>query len=336
MNKNIKVTISDIAREAGVSKMTVSRVINDASNVAQKTRTKIQKLIKEMDYQPNLIARSLSNKRTMTIGILVPKREKIFLDNYIAQILAGVSEIIKKHDYRIMLFPIDIEDDSGYVSIVRGNLIDGLILLKISSDDTWINSLAEIDFPFVFVNHRREDEKFNFVDSENKKGIKLAVDYLYSLGRRDFAFVAGSMNETNGVDRLNGFKEALKDKKLIFNDEWIIKGEFNKDIAFENSAKLFIKKKKPDAIICSDDYMAIGVIDRIIKEGFRVPQDFSVIGFDDIEIASYINPALTTIRQPLHELGVRAASILLNIINKRNVNTVHEFLEVELIKRDSC
>ena len=333
----MKFTLADIAKKANVSKMTVSRVISGKGQVSKETSKRIKKIINDFGYQPNLIARSLASNRSMIIGVIIPKIEQMFFDNYIAQILSGVTDVAMQNDYRIMLCPIEIEKSKKfeYLNIARSRLFDGMILLKTKFNDPNIPALTEKKYPFVLVSHKRDSKKINFVDSENEKGAHLAMKHLYDLGHRDIAFVAGIMEETNGIDRFNGYKDAIRDLGLTYRREWVIYGDFNKEKAYVESKKLFTTAKKPTAIFCSDDYMAIGVMERIKEMGLKVPNDIAIIGFDDIEIAAYVKPELTTIRQPIYELGKTATKILLDHINNDQKKIVHKFLNVELIKRNS-
>ena len=334
----MKITIADIAEKAKVSKMTVSRVLSGKGPVSKKTANRIKKIIDEMGYQPNLIARSLSSKQTMIIGVIIPKIQKMFFDNYIAQILSGITDVALQNNYRIMLCPIEPNPDQSmeYINLAKSKLFDGMILVKAKIDDPNINALADSDFPFVLVNYKKFSKKINFVDSHNVDGATMAVKYLYDSGHRDIAFVAGSTDETNGRDRLKGYLAAMKNLGLEYKDEWIIYGDFDKEKAFQESGKLLQSGKRPTAIFCSDDSMAMGVIERIKKEGLSVPRDIAVIGFDDIEISEYFRPALTTIRQPIYELGKTASQALLNLINGTQKTPFHKLLDVKLIKRESA
>ncbi len=331
----MKITIADIARKAGVSKMTVSRVINNTGAVAPQTREKIEKLIREMNYHPDQIARSLSSKKTHTIGIVIPKKEKIFMDNYIAHVLSGVSEVLKDRDYRIMLFPIDVENEFEVLNLAQGNLVDGLILLKISDRDKYVKHLSESSLPCIRINNRVDDDNVNFIDSENIKGAKLAMEYLNRKGHRKIGFVCGKLDETNGMDRFVGYKESLEELGLEYNEDWVIQGEFDKDIAYNNTEKILHLENRPTAIFSSDDYMALGVIEKLKENGYRVPGDFAVVGFDDIDIASILKPELTTIRQPMHELGSEGATLLLKLIDKKIKPPVKKYLDVRLIVRET-
>jgi len=335
----MKITLADIAQKANVSKMTVSRVLSGKGQVAKETYDRVMKIVEEFGYQPNWLARGLASKRSMIIGVIIPKIEHMFLDNYITQVLTGVVDIAVENNYRIMLCPVETKPhgNSEYLNVARTKLLDGMILLKTKVNDPNIETLANAGFPFVLVNHKKYSKKYNFVDSKNIQGAKLAMEYLYQHGHRKIAFVSGSLDETNGKDRLKGYIESLERFGLLFKEEWVVYGDFNKNKAYRFSEKLFLDKKKmPTAIFCADDYMAIGVMQRIKEIGLRVPEDIAVIGFDDIELAAYVKPALTTIRQPIYELGKTSTQILLNLINDKQKTPVHRLLDVELIKRESA
>lgn len=333
----MKINISVIAKRANVSNMTVSRVLNNNGQVAAKTKENILKIMKELNYQPNLIARSLSSNKTMTIGVVIPKTEKLFLDNYIAQILSGITDIALENNYRIMLIPIKtIEGADGcYLNYVRSRLFDGLILIKTKTDDKYLTKLADSGFPFVAVNFRKKSDKINYVDSENIVGAENAVDYLISKGHKKIGFVMGTINETNAKDRLRGYKKSLKKNKINFNENYVIYGDFEKETAFSESMKLLKIKNRPTAIFCSDDYMAIGVIKQIKEQGLSVPKDIAVIGFDDIELCEYTRPSLTTVAQPLYEIGKSSAEVLLRIITKEEKPPVRKNLKTKIIIRGS-
>jgi DNA-binding LacI/PurR family transcriptional regulator len=333
----MRVTLEEIAKKAGVARMTVSRALSGKSYISKETEKKIKKIADEMGYQPNLIARSLSIRKSMTIGIFMPKTKNIFLDVYITQILSGITDIVQEFDYRIMFFPYPENGRKKglYTSIANSKLIDGMVLLKTKMDDPDLESLASSGFPFVCVNYRKKDDKYNFVDSKNKEGARLAVEHLVSLGHKRIGFVAGSPKETNAVDRFAGYKQVMSKYKLETKPEWIIDGDFSKEKAYENTEKLFSGKSMPTAIVSSDDYMAIGVMEKLKEHGLSVPGDISIVGFDDIELASYIHPQLTTVRQPIYEIGKSSAEMLLNLINKTK-NVPHtKYLDVELIVRGS-
>lgn len=333
----MRVTLKEIAKQANVSRMTVSRVFSGSHKVSQEKQELIKRIASEMGYHPDLIARSLSCRKSMTIGVFMPKTKNAFLDIYIAQILSGITDVLQDNDYRIMFFPFNYNESQEdlYYSIANSRLVDGIILLKTRIDDPGIARLAKSDFPFVLINHKKYADKYNFVDARNVEGSILAIEHFYRLGHRKVAFIAGTMNETNAIDRFRGYKDALKEFGLPYKKEWIINGEFSKDRAFQESAKLFELKSRPTAVFCSDDYMAIGLMEQLKLRGMRVPEDVSVIGFDDIELASYVKPALTTISQPMYQIGKRSAELLFDLINGTKKPPVYELLDVKLVVRDS-
>ncbi len=333
-----KITIADIAARAGVSAMTVSRVLSGNAPVARNTEKRIRKIIAELGYQPNWLARSLSRKKSLILGVTVPQQEQVLMDNYIAQVLSGITDVAQQADYRILIIPFDpiqgAEDE--YVQWARSKLIDGLILLKTIMGDTRIEQLAATEFPFVLINHKYRNDRVNFVDTRNVSGARKAVHYLFAKGYRKIAFVAGNLKESNAFDRLRGFKEAMHKLNLEIRKEWIIPGWFDQQAAYIESQRLFRNSDIPDAVFCSDDYMAIGVIRRAQETGIIVPRDLAVMGFDDIELAQYVYPSLTTVHQPLTRLGRKATQILLQLIDGSRIPPIHEFMQVDLIERESA
>jgi LacI family transcriptional regulator len=334
----MSITIYDIAKKAKVSSMTVSRVINKSGPVAPKTAERIKKIIEQNNYHPNLLARGLSSQRTKTIGVIIPKTEKLFLDNYIAQVLSGVSDIAQQNDYRILLLPIKKSacGKECYVNLIKSKLFDGLVLLKTSLNDLGLPSLVESGFPYVLVNYRDTEKGYNFVDSENTKGAEFAMKYLFDKGHKKIAFVKGSMNETNAVDRFLGYKKQLKKFGIPYRKEYVITGEFTQEMAYKNAAALLKLKDRPTAIFCSDDYMALGVIEKIKSVGLSVPDDIAVIGFDNIEIGEFTRPSLTTIKQPMYEIGRSAFEVLTTLFAKKHTSPVSLMLKTVLIKRESA
>ncbi len=334
----MKTTLAEIAELANVSKMTVSRVLTGKGQVAEPTQRRILEIIEDLGYQPNWMARSLASRRSMILGVLIPKIEHMFLDNYIAQVLSGVMDVALRENYQVLLYPVNANSGNNmeYLNVAKTKLLDGMILLKTKVNDQNISTLATDGFPFVLVNHKKYSDSIHFVDSQNIQGARMAVQYLYEKGHRKIAFVCGSMDETNGIDRLQGFREAMNNYGLGCNENWIIEGDFNQDMAYSNSCCLFSGNEKPTAVFCADDYMAIGVMHRLKELGLSVPEDVAIIGFDDIEMAEYIRPSLTTIRQPICDLGKCAAEILLETITSKPEKPVHRLLDVELIQRESA
>jgi len=333
-----KITLNDIANKTGVSAMTVSRVVSGRGVVAESTRKKILSAVEQMDYRPNIVARILSSQRTMTIGVIIPKIKQVFLDNYIAQIMSGVMTVVKQQDYRLMIYPVEKYEKSGnlYLDIVRSKLLDGLIMLKPRNDDPNLESLIDSGFPAVLINHRTVDQRVNFIDTKNIEGAKIAVNYLFEKGCRNIAFISGSKEESNGIDRLTGYKEAMRQLGLDVKTDWIIEANFDAGQACQAVDMLLDGPTIPDAIFCADDYMAIAAMERLIEREIAVPDDIAVVGFNNIDIAKYTRPALTTIKQPLLMIGKLAAESLIALIERNCMPPIQKYLDLQLIVRESA
>jgi len=333
-----KTTLHDIAFKTGVSAMTVSRVVSGKGIVAESTRKKIQDAVEQLDYKPNLIARILSSQRTMTIGILIPKVQQVFLDNYIAQVLSGVMTVVKQQNYRLMIYPIEEYEKSKniYLDIVRSKLLDGLIMLKPRINDPNLEALFDSGFPTILINHRTDDPRVNFIDTKNIEGAAIAVKYLYEKGCQRIAFISGTIEESNGLDRLEGYQNTMIQLGLTLNPNWIIEAGFDAGKAYHAVDDLVKGETRPDAIFCADDYMAIAVIKRLIELEIEVPDDIAVVGFNNIDLAKYIRPALTTIRQPLLRIGKLAAESLITLIEQSCQPPIQTLLDFELIVRESA
>ncbi len=338
IENNNRITMHDIAVQANVSTMTVSRALSGKGRISQKTAERIKKIARDLGYEPNLIAQALSSKRSYNIGVIIPRQIPVFLDNFNAQVLTGILNITDLYGYRITFVQVDPEqkDENRYLKHAANNMLDGLILLRSKIGDPNIPRLAEKNFPYIMVNHKMNPDLYNFVDTENVTGAKLAVEYLYNRGYRRIACVVGAMDETNSLDRMNGYREAVRDLNLPYDDSLIVYGEFSDKIAYENIGKLLKEKIKPDAIFCSDDVMAAGVINRIKSEGLSIPEDIAVIGYDDQQFTEYLKPRLTTIQQPMEAIGESAAELIIRLIEKSINPPVHKILNVRLIERESC
>lgn len=334
----MKITIQDIAEKAKVSKMTVSRVLSGKGHVKNETAERIKNIIRELNYEPNFIARSLSSKRSMILGVIIFKTAPSIFDEYVAQVFSGIVDNSEIQQYRIMVLPVDsnIGDQNEYYKIARSNLLDGLILLRSRINDTKIENLAKTGFPFVLVNFKKYSPCYNFVDTENYKGAVLAMEHLIKKGHKKIVFLSGNLFETNARDRFKAYKDTLSKHGLEYNEEWVVPTEFDEEDSYAKTEQLLKCNNRPTAIFCASDYIAVGAMRRIQEMGLNIPDDIAVVGFDDIELASHIQPKLTTVRQPLHELGRNAGQILLDIITGKRKTPVHKLLKIELIERESC
>ncbi|MGE5627250.1 MAG: LacI family DNA-binding transcriptional regulator [Solirubrobacterales bacterium] len=327
-----KVTILDIAEKAGVSKATVSMVLNKRDkSISGDTRNRILKIAKDMNYIPNSLARSLNTKKTETIGIIVPDITNPFFSE-MARAIEDVASIL---GYNVIFCNSDneIKKENKYVKLLISKLVDGVIFIPGGKSIDNLQILINNNVPFVLVDRYVEGyEKFYGVYCLNKLGITKAVDYLVTNGRKRIAFVRGPHSVETSTQRLEGYEETMK-KYGLFNEKLIFENEFTIEGGIETTKEILDMREQVDSIIYSSDIMAFGGIKVLVKRGCRIPQDISVIGYDNIEMSKFIEPELTTVSQPIYEMGKCACELLINIINGKTMEKKQIYFEPELIVR---
>ncbi len=331
------VTIKDIARKANVSITTVSKVMNNYSDISEETKKKVQKIIEDNNYRPNANARSLSTNKSYSIGLFFKDHQNSGLRHpFFRDIIYGLEQEFCNFGYDLILFSNKWGDKFKYLEKCNHRKVDGAILMGMPRTDADLKELLEAKIPSMFIDLDILGETASYVMSNNVKGAKLAVKHLYELGHRKIATIMGENMTKPAQDRLEGYKEALKEYDIPFRKEWSLEGEFSEKYGFKSMQKLIEQKERPTAIFCQGDQIAIGAIKAIHKSKYDVPADFSVIGFDDIEISRYIEPQLTTIQQNKFEMGKKAAKQLINIINHPEEKYSPVILPTKLVKRKSC
>jgi LacI family transcriptional regulator len=328
------ITIIDVAREAGVSYGTVSRVINDSPNVKSETREKVKQVISQMGFVGNRSARSLVSGRTNVIGLLLPDLGTA----YIGEIIRGIDTELESSQYNLMLYTSHRREmkESGYISSLIQSGVDGVILIVPCNPANYLDKLRVLNFPYVLVDQQGIDEKDPAVGATNFQGAFDATEYLISLGHQRIAFITGSMDLGCAQERLAGYKASLHKHKILTNNQWIIEGDFEQATGYSSAKMLMRLTDQPTAIFASNDMMAFGVMDAVRDMGKKIPGDVSVIGFDDVFQSSQTMPGLTTIRQPLESMGRQATRMLLEMINEKQIKTGKVELPTQLILRGSC
>lgn len=329
-------TLEDIARLAGTSRSTVSRVINGDVNVSVATRQRVKKVINELNFQPNLAARGLASGQTHILGLIVPMNVgSIFSDPFYPLLIQNISTTCTQRDYSIMLWLAAPEFERRTIhQVLYNGLIDGVIVSSMSLNDPIIQSLAESNLPFVAVGRNPNDDKTCYVDVDNFNGARAAVNHLYKLGRRRIATIAGPRDVIVGVDRLRGYQAALTENGLDYDPDLVVEGNFSDEGGY--AAMQSLMPRKPDAVFATSDVMAVAAIRALQEAGYRVPEDVAVIGFDDISLASRSIPALTTVRQPIDMVGAGVVNMLIDMIEHPTSETHTMVLPTELIIRSSC
>lgn len=332
-------TLEQVAKLAGVSRSTVSRVINNHPNVRPEIRERVLQVIKEIGYQPHAAARSLVTRRTQIIGVIIPEAvTKIFTDPFFPLFLRGATEICNARQYHLMLslFTGLIDRQELYRRVLRSGYLDGVIVASASLNDPIIPNLLSDKIPFVSVG-RYPDERVNYVDVDNVGGARMAVEHLIRLGHRRIATITGPLDMVASQDRLNGYRQALEANGIPVDESLIVEGDFTEGSGMLGMQRLL--PASPTAVFVASDMMAIGALRTLRQIGLRVPDDVAIVSFDDIPLASSIEPPLTTVRQPIERLGAIAAELLLSLLerpSRERMPVQRIVLPTELVIRASC
>ncbi len=329
--------LEDIARLSGVSRSTVSRVVNDDLNVKDSTRERVLDVIRRENYRPNIAARGLAAGHTRVIGLVIPVEvSTLFSDPYFPLLIQGVSAVCNAQDYLLMLWLGEPEYERQMADqILHSGLIGGVVLAAGLVNEPILQALAESKMPFVTIGGHPTLDRLNFVDVENVKGTQEAIYHLMGLGRRRIATIAGPESMVAGADRLIGYRNALISRDIPVDPALIVEGDFSELGGYVAMQQLL--PQKPDAVFVANDNMAVGAMRAITQAGLSVPQDVALVGFDDMPVAVQLQPALTTVRQPKRRAGAAAANMLLDLIqNPREEDPHYLMLPTELIVRKSC
>ncbi|MFZ0548437.1 MAG: LacI family DNA-binding transcriptional regulator [Candidatus Promineifilaceae bacterium] len=327
------VTIVDVADEAGVSYSTVSRVVNNKSYVKPETRTKVLQAMTRLGYQANLHARSLAGGRSNVIGLLVVD----LTTQYVGEIIRGIDDVLTANQYELMLYTTHRRKtkESAYVNMMARGLADGLLIILPRDPDAYIKSLRQRDFPYVLIDQFGVDETDLTVTAANRDGGYEATRHLIELGHRRIGIITGWMDMISACDRLDGYRNALADYDLPFDESLVFEGDFTQKCGFIGTNHLLDSEDPPTAIFASSDLIAIGVMEATRSRNLNIPANLSVIGFDDIPMSAVLVPRLTTISQPLTDMGYKATQMLLNLIQKPEKDQSSIVLPTKLILRES-
>jgi LacI family transcriptional regulator len=329
-----RATIRDIAGLAGVSIATVSRVLNDRPDVAAETREAVMRVVREHGFSTNRGARGLSKGRTGIVGSTVPHVNA----SYFGAILAGAAEALYEEDIRIVLCPTLHQHDREVTVVerlMRGTTDGALLLLPEETVDE-LHMLKRQGFPFVVVDPREPvPEGLAVVSAAHAAGAREATEHLLALGHRRIGAITGIPGWVATEERLSGFRTALAGHGLLADPNLIVAADFQIPGGFTAAERLLGRPDRPTAVFAFNDNIAIGTLQAARVHGLRVPEDLSIVGFDDLEEASIVDPPLTTVRQPLAELGRMGASLLTRIIDGQRVEALHVELATKLIVRGS-
>ncbi len=331
--KKAAVTIHDVAAAAGVSVSTVSRVLNNKEDVAPETAEAVQRVIQELGYTSSLAARSMRSRRTNVIGLVMPDLEQPFCLN----IVKGVNRAIEQSEYDLLVYTGGNSNartwaihEQQYVSLLNGSITDGIIVVAPAA------KTFSTQYPLVAIDPHRDSTDFPAVISTNRIGAMSAMEYLLGLGHRRIGFIGGRPDLQSAVRRLQGYKDSLQEAGIPIDPDLIQSGDFTQQAGYVGARRLLSLPDPPTAIFAANDKSAIGVIEAVRELGLRVPDDISVVGFDNIDEAAYINGGLTTVDQALDEMARTAVQLLMDLINGKTLDKMLYRIPTRLVIRSSC
>jgi DNA-binding LacI/PurR family transcriptional regulator len=334
------VTIKDVAKKANVAPSTVSRVISNSPRISEKTKKRVREVMEQLGYHPNFQARSLAAKSTQAIGVIMPNSAyHAFQNPFFPEVLRGISTNAHTNKYGIYLSTGSTEDEiyEEVTSMVQGRRVDGIVLLYSRVNDKTMKFLQEADFPFTVVGRPDEnEERVTYVDNDNIFITKQITNYLIQLGHRNIAFVGGSLDFVVTIDRLNGFKLALSEAGIPFNDEYLVNEELIKENGKKAITALMNLQSPPTGLVTQDDLIAYEIISHLEDMKIRVPSDVSIVSFNNLLLSEHSKPSITSVDIAIYQLGYEAAKCLIEIIRNPDLLPRRITIPTKIIERKSC
>lgn len=328
----MSITIKDLARLANVSHTTVSRALNNSPFINEETKKKILDLAKEFNYVPNYSAKSLVLQKSYNIGLFFSTIAQGTSPSFFHKAVVGVNSVIKDK-YNILVRGID---DFSDFNMINNKVFDGIIVMSQSdSDNAFIYDVLQKKIPMVVLNREIAEKSVINILTADKKGAYAAVIYLIENGHRDIAIIEGKKGFKSTIDRKEGYLEALLERQIEIRKEYMISSNYDTESGYDCMKKLLTLPNVPTAVFCSNDDMAVGAMKAILETGLRIPEDISIVGFDNSEFCKYVTPTLTTVKKPVKEVSMLGAEKLLKILEEGNIEGEKIYIPTELIIRQS-
>lgn len=331
-------TMEDIARATRLSKMTVSRALSKSGYVSKKTRDKVLAAASRLNYEFNFIGRQLTQNRTGLMGVIT-SFEGFVGTYYFGRIIEGLQQGLSATDYHLTLYDSsseDFNDGQKCARLIHQRRVDGLAVIAPHTDDAFIQTFCELKVPLIVIGGSPSSRNISYVDIDNFGGAYSATEHLIQLGHRKIGFVAGPANLSDARYREQAFRKAMADHRLSIQPRWILEGKYHTRTAFDGAMNLLCRNDRPSAIFAANDMMALGVMDAARALQIRIPNELSVVGFDDMRGVDTMTPPLSTVRQPTYQLGKVAAQYLLDAVTQpQSRGVLHEKLSAQLVVRSS-
>jgi DNA-binding LacI/PurR family transcriptional regulator len=336
----LAVTIKDVAKVANVTPSTVSRVISNSPRISEKTKRKVRKAMEELGYLPNFKARSLANRSTQTIGLVMPNStDKVFQNPFFPEVIRGISKIAHSMEYALHISTGETEEEiyEGLVRMVQSGRVDGVILLYSRINDNVMSYLEEKKFPYTIIGKPYiNSDGISHVDNDNFSAAKEVTKYLLKLGHKRIGFVAGSLKLMVTLERKRGYESALLDAEITINNDYIVHEEFLREGGQEAISELLSLKEPPTALVVADDLMAFGMLNTLDEMGLRVPDDISIISFNNLLLSEVSRPPLTSVDINIYNLGLQSAKCLIEKIKQPDEPAKRIIIPYKVIERNSC
>ncbi|WP_035795199.1 LacI family DNA-binding transcriptional regulator [Kitasatospora mediocidica] len=331
-------TLEEVAALAGVGRGTVSRVINGSPRVSERARAAVERAVAELGYVPNRAARTLVTSRTDAIALVVPEAEaRLFSEPYFSDIISGVSAELADSDLQLLLVLVRNQRDRERLSAyLKAQRVDGVLLVAVHRDDPLPTVLEDLRIPSVLAGRRGDQEPLSYVAADNAGGARMAVRHLLRRGCERIATVTGPLDMEVAQARLGGYRAALEEAGREYRDELVEQADFTEQGGRAAMRALLERVPEVDAVFCASDVMAAGALQSLRAAGRRVPQDVALIGFDDSIVARHTDPAMTSVRQPIQEMGRTMVRLLLEEIAEPGRARRQVVLATELVVRESA
>lgn len=331
-----RVGIRDVAREANVSITTVSRALNGYDDVNAETKKRILEVVNRLNYAPNANARSLGGMAPTVIALLLSGLSKRDESGFVFGLISGMHKVASEHNCEFIILTTDArtQNVTGYLQLCRQRNVDGVLISGLNNSDPYYNELMDSEIPCVVVEGEFYSHNVCGISIDNEMASYEAVRYLAELGHTKIAMMNGKQSADVSIRRQKGYFQALRNSGIELDESWVYDGNYLEETAYEQAKKMLLEHPDMTAVFCASDLMAIGTIDAIKASGRRVPEDISVIGFDDIPLARYVEGGLTTIKQSFYEFGVKGGEALYQMIeNKKSYK--HIYAPYSFVKRNT-
>ncbi|MBT2710319.1 catabolite control protein A [Pseudomonas sp. ISL-84] len=330
----MNVTIYDVAREANVSMATVSRVVNGNPNVKPATRKKVMEVIDRLGYRPNAVARGLASKKTTTVGVIIPDISSTFF----AELARGIEDIATMYKYNIILSNSDqnVEKELHLLNTMLGKQVDGIVFMGGNITSEHVEEFEKSPVPIVLAGSIEESGKIPSVNIDYEEAAFDVAKSFIEKGHKEVAIVVGPLREPiNKEKKLAGYKRALEEAEVTYREDLVVEGDYTYDSGIEAFEKLLEADPRPTAIFAGSDEMALGIVHGAEDKGYKIPEDFEVISSDNTRLALMVRPQLTSVVQPLYDIGAVAMRLLTKLMNKESVDEQIVVLPHRIEERDS-